>query len=232
MPAAIVKRRKLRVLGTEISLLPQIRRQAAADLGIDLEFVPRDFLSCQRQAALQPRTYDVYDQCFHNIDIVWFWGALQPIDSERIAEWEAITPLARSGGISKYASRGFGDAPVRRLYVQPGHALGPEPSRLIGMLPTIHNFDAFGYDARAFPEMSPGQESWAMLFDPRVAGRASLVDEPAIGFMDAAIAAEASGAVTFRRHRQPDDRRDRSADGSVARPPAERPLPADVVDLA
>ncbi|BDA85145.1 hypothetical protein Sa4125_26870 [Aureimonas sp. SA4125] len=60
----------IRVLGTEITLLEQLRLRAEADLGIGLVFENRDFLSAQRKAARAPDDYDVYDQCFHNLDIV------------------------------------------------------------------------------------------------------------------------------------------------------------------
>ena len=131
-----VKRRLLRVLGTSITLLPPVREQARADLGFDIEFTQLDFLDCQRQAAMEPQGYDVYEQCFHNLDIVWFWGALQPIDIARIPEWDNISDLVKLGGVSKYAGRGRGDAPVKKLYIQPGGFLGSKPSRHISMLPT------------------------------------------------------------------------------------------------
>lgn len=192
-----VPRRRLRVLGTSITLLSQVREQAKADLGFDIAFEQVDFLDCQRQAAMEPDGYDVYEQCFHNLDIVWFWGALQPIDIGRIKEWDNISDLAKTGGVSKYAARGRGDAPVKKLYVQPGGFLGPKPSRHISMLPTVHNMDSFGYDSRLFgngPDLRP---SWAWLLDPRAKGRIALVDEPAIGIFDAALAAEAQGLLDF-----------------------------------
>lgn len=192
-----IERRKLRILGTEITLLEQIRARAQADLGIDIAFEVLDFLSCQRRAALEPQTYDIYDQCFHNLDIVWFWGSLQPIDTRRITDWDRLTGLTREGGINKYAWRGHGDAPVRKLYVQPGEFLGPEQSRHISMLPTVHNLDSFGYDTRVFGKAGQHRESWAWLLDPRAKGRIALVDEPAIGIFDVALAAEAAGQMQF-----------------------------------
>jgi len=194
---AIHRRRVLRVLGTEITLLETVRERAEADLGIEIEFEVLDFISCQRKAALAPQSYDLYDQCFHNMDIVWFWGAFQPIDTHRIAEWENLSSLTKLGGINKYAWRGHGDAPVQKLYVQPGKFLGPDGSRYISMLPTVHNMDSFGYDKRLFGDNEQKKESWAWLFDPRARGRLALVDEPAIGLFDAALAAEAAGAVSF-----------------------------------
>ena len=194
---ALGQRRRLRVLGTDISLLEPIRLQAESDLGFGLDFEVLDFPSCQRKAALHAESYDIYDQCFHNLSIVWSWGALQPIDTTWVKGWDNVNDLTKRGGLNTYARRGFGDAPADKLYVQPGHSLGPEPSRFIAMLPTVHNFDGFGYDTRIFKDVGEGRESWALMFDPRAKGRLALVDEPAIGLFDAALAAEAVGAVTF-----------------------------------
>lgn len=194
---AVHRRRSLRVLGTAVTLLDQIKERAQRELGFDLEFEVLDFVSCQGKAALSPQSYDIYDQCFHNLDIVWFWGALQPIDTERIAAWDKVSDLTKRGGISRYAWRGHGDAPVKKLYVQPGDSLGSEQGRFISMLPTVHNLDSFGYDARLFGYGQRHSESWAWLLDPRAKGRVALVDEPAIGIFDAALAAEASGEMSF-----------------------------------
>jgi len=189
-------RRRLRIRGTAVTLLEPIRARAEADLGFDIEFESFDFLTCQRRAALEPEAYDIYEQCFHNLDIVWFWGALQPIDTRRIDDWDQVSGLAKEGGVSRYAPRGFGDAPVGKLYVQPGGVLGPEPTSRISMLPTVHNMDSFGYDARVFGD-ADGRPSWAWLLDPRAKGRIALVDEPGIGIFDAAMAAEAAGELRF-----------------------------------
>lgn len=190
-------RRRLRVRGTSITLLPRIREGAVADLGFDIDFELLPFPTCQRRAAMEPDDYDVYEQCFHNLDIVWFWGALQPIDIARIAEWDNISDLAKLGGISKYAWRGHGDAPVRKLYVQPGGFLGPKPTHHVSMIPTVHNMDSFGYDPRVFGGGEDRRQSWAWLLDRRARGRIALVDEPAIGLFDAALAAEAAGELEF-----------------------------------
>lgn len=190
-------RRRLRVRGTSITLLSQVREQAEADLGFSVEYEQLEFPTCQRRAAMEPEGYDVYEQCFHNLDIVWFWGALQPIDINRIREWDNISDLAKQGGISKYAWRGHGDAPVRKLYVQPGGFLGPKPSRHISMLPTVHNMDSFGYDPRVFVAADGASPSWSWLLDSRAKGRIALMDEPAIGFFDVALAAEAAGELEF-----------------------------------
>ncbi|MCC5999397.1 MAG: signal peptide prediction [Pararhodobacter sp.] len=196
-PAIRQATRTLRVLGTDITLIEPIRAHAEADLGFRLEFDVLDFQNCERKAATHAETYDVYDQCFHNLDIVWFWGALQPVDTQRIVDWDMVSPLTREGGINKFASPGFGDTPVSRLYVQPSDLLGPTPSRHVSMLPTVHNFDSFGFDRAAFGDATRGQASWSWLLSPDARGQIALVDEPAIGLLDAALAVEASGELCF-----------------------------------
>ncbi len=191
------ERRRLRVRGTSITLLKEVRERAQADLGFDVEYELLDFITCQRMSAMEPEGYDIYEQCFHNLDIVWFWGALQPIDTHRIVDWNKITELSKEGGISKYAWRGHGDAPVRKLYVQPGGFLGPKQGRYISMLPTVHNMDSFGFDTRVFGKGDVRAASWSWLLDCRAKGRIALVDEPAIGIFDAALAAEAAGELQF-----------------------------------
>ena len=191
------ERRRLRVRGTSITLLKEVRERAQADLGFDVEYELLDFITCQRMSAMEPEGYDIYEQCFHNLDIVWFWGALQPIDTHRIVDWNKITDLSKEGGISKYAWRGHGDAPVRKLYVQPGGFLGPKQGRYISMLPTVHNMDSFGFDTRVFGDGIVRASSWSWLLDRRAKGRIALVDEPAIGIFDAALAAEAAKELQF-----------------------------------
>jgi putative spermidine/putrescine transport system substrate-binding protein len=190
-------RATLRILGTEISLLEELRRRTQEDLDIEIVFDKQDFLKAQRKAAAEPESYDIYDQCFHNLDIVWYWRAIQPIDTERIALWDEITDLTKTGRIDPNARIGHGDAPVTKLYVQPSRALGPHPSRWISMLPTTHNFDSFAFR----PDLVNGSldcvTSWGALLDERWHGQAALVDEPAIGIFDAALAAQSRGLMTF-----------------------------------
>lgn len=182
----------LRVLGTEITMLDSIRRRAESDLGITLTFDCQDFLSAQQRAATHPETYDVYDQCFHNLDIVWFWRAIQPIDTQRIPLWAEVSDLTKVGRLTPDAPLGEGNIPNKRLYVQADGTLGNAPSGQIAMLPAVHNMDAFAVTESLLAEL-PGPPSWAWLLDKRVSGRVALVDEPAIGIFDAALAARATG---------------------------------------
>lgn len=187
----------IRVLGTEITLLETLRLRAEEDLGLRLVFENHDFLTAQRRAARAPEDYDVYDQCFHNLDIVWYWRAIQAIDTRRIALWDEVSSLSRTGTIGPSAHVGHGDAPVTKLYVQPDQSLSAAPSRQISMLPTVHNFDSFGFDEGVAGLSPENVTSWSMLLDPAWRGRVALVDEPAIGIFDVALAAQAAGLMRF-----------------------------------
>jgi len=186
---------KLRILGTAISLLEELRLGAERDLGMDIEYDNQDFMTAQHKAALEPQTYDIYDQCFHNLDIVWYWRAIQPIEIARIPLWDEITDLTKTGRIGPNARIGQGDAPVTKLFVQPNLALDATPSHRISMLPTTHNFDSFAYKTDV--ANSNQMTSWAALLDERWHGHSALVNEPAIGIFDAALAAQAAGLMTF-----------------------------------
>jgi putative spermidine/putrescine transport system substrate-binding protein len=185
----------LRILCTEILPWRLLKERAEADLGFPIEFMEQDFVTAQRTAAMEPESYDVYDQCFHNLDIVWHWRAIQPIDITRIDTWNEMSDLARSVGVGG-TGRGLGDAPATRLYVQPDATLSSSPTGRISMLPTEYNFDSFAINQGVAPlDVDRDVTSWAELLDPRWHGRVALVDEPAIGAFDLTMALVAAGRM-------------------------------------
>ncbi|MBU2358212.1 MAG: extracellular solute-binding protein [Alphaproteobacteria bacterium] len=186
----------LRILCTEILPWRLLKDQAEADLDFPIEFHEQDFVTAQRTAAMSPESYDVYDQCFHNLDIVWHWRAIQPIDVSRIETWDEMTGLARTIGVP---GRGVGDAPATRLYVQPDGTLSESPTGRISMLPTVHNFDSFAINQEVSTvDVDREVTSWSELLAPRWHGRVALVDEPAIGAFDLTMALVSAGRMTVR----------------------------------
>ncbi|GHG99341.1 ABC transporter substrate-binding protein [Pseudodonghicola xiamenensis] len=185
----------LRILTTEIQPWRFLKAQAEADLGFPLEFIEKDFNSAQRTAAIDPASYDIYDQCFHNLDIVWYWRAIQAIDTRRITRWDEIDDLTRTRGGQVASARG--DAPASRLFVQHDATLSDSASGRISMLPTFYNFDSFAVETTGL-DVDREVTSWAELLDSKWAGRVALVDEPAIGLFDLAMALSASGQMSFR----------------------------------
>jgi putative spermidine/putrescine transport system substrate-binding protein len=192
---------ELRVLGTSVTLQEHIRKRAEQDLGIKLRFVVQDGGSVQRDGVMHPDRYELYDQWFHSIDCLWPTHALQPIELSRIRRWDEVNALPRTGRLGKASAQagGAGCVPADRLFVQADGTLARKPSERISMLPLTHNADSFVYLQDAMPaSLTDGEESWAWLLAPELAGRVALQADAAIGAIDAALAVEASGLMRFR----------------------------------
>lgn len=175
----------LRILGTSVTQIAAVKAAAEADLGIALDFITLDGAAAQRRGALSPHSFDVYDQWFHDLDLVWPTGSLQPVDVTRLARWDEINALPKTGRIGPDAHRAVGGDPSQRLYVQLDGSLSDVPSDWVSMVPTVHNADGFAIvgDVDA--------TSWGTLLDPAWAGRVALQSDPAIGALDMLLALQA-----------------------------------------
>jgi putative spermidine/putrescine transport system substrate-binding protein len=152
-------------------------------------------LTAQQIAVTQPQAWDVYDQWFNSVKIVWGAGVCQPVDVTRLPQWENVSPLTKVGKINDEAKVGAGDAPVRLLYVQPDGSLLSDPTEQVSMLPLTHNVDAFGYHSEVVD--SEDAKSWAIFYDADYKGKVGLLNDPATGLMDLALGAQAAELATF-----------------------------------
>ncbi|AKT32027.1 extracellular solute-binding protein [Pseudomonas syringae pv. actinidiae] len=188
----------LRVLGTSVTLLESLRERAEQELGIKLVYQIHDVQTAQRIAVMQPDSYDLYDQWFHNVDFVWPARAIQPIDTRRIALWHEINDLPKRGRLRPTDQPGSGSVPSERLFVQHDSSLGSTVTERISMLPLTHNADSFAYRPERLPEgLSPANESWGWLLDSAWGGRIALQSDAAIGALDAALAVQGAGLAQF-----------------------------------
>ena len=188
----------LRILGTHVTLQEEIREQAMKDLGINLIFEPKGSAAVLQKAASKPESFDLYEQWSNSIDVLWRAKAIQPIDRSRIKYWDEISDLTKTGRVAPDASIGLGDAPYKLLYVQDDKTLGSNKTNDISFLPYVHNTDSFGYNTNIIEKGVPYEtESWGWLLDERWKGKVALINAPTIGLFDAALAAQASGLMTF-----------------------------------
>lgn len=195
----VKRRRKLRVLGTHVTLQEELRKRAEADLGIEISFQPGGSAAVLHQASTRPGSFDLYEQWSNSIRVLWQAGAIQPIDTTRLTYWDEINQLTKEGRLTPAARRGAGDAPNKLLYVQPDSMLGSTATSQISFLPYVHNVDSFGYNADVVPRgVAYETESWAWLLDERWSGRVAVVNAPTIGLFDLALAAQAKGLANFR----------------------------------
>lgn len=179
----------LRLLGTSVTQLPAVKAAAEADLGIALDFITLDGAAAQRRGALHPRSFDVYDQWFHDLDLVWPTGSLQPLDIARLHNWEQINDLPKTGRLGPDAHRAAGGDPSQHLFVQLDGGLGNTPTGQVSMVPTVHNADGFAVLG------NDDATSWGALLAPKRAGRVILQSDPAIGALDILMALRATGEM-------------------------------------
>jgi putative spermidine/putrescine transport system substrate-binding protein len=93
---------RLRILGTGVTLVPSVQAEAAKDLGVALVFDVRDGLAAQQQAVMHPQDFDVYDQWFNSLDLVWSSRSVQPIEAARMDAALA----AQTSGLARFAEIG------------------------------------------------------------------------------------------------------------------------------
>lgn len=187
----------LRVIGTSTTLTPEICRRARADLGFALSFEVLDGVSCLRRGVMAPESYDIYDQWFHSVDLLWTAGSIRAIDTARIRRWPEVVPAGTPGA----AWRGAGSRPGAVLFVRPDDTLAGEPGAgaaapRISMLPTVYNADSFAYTPEVARHYGPGaRESWAWLLDEAWHGRCTLGMDPAGSAIELVLAARAAGVL-------------------------------------
>ncbi|MFP1726666.1 ABC transporter substrate-binding protein [Lonsdalea quercina] len=188
----------LRVLGTSVTLLELLQKQAEQDLGMNIDYRVCSVKEAQRIAVMHPESYDLYDQWFHNIDFVWPAQAIQPLEIAKLQYWDEINDLPKRGRLLPGQALSRGSEPSHRLYVQDNGELGANPTDKISMLPLTHNTDSFAYQVERLPASLVGkEESWGWLVDPAFFGQVALQDEASMGVLDAVLAVQARGLFKF-----------------------------------
>jgi putative spermidine/putrescine transport system substrate-binding protein len=187
----------LRVLGTKETLLEPIRQRAEQDLGIRVHYAAVDGMTALQQAIVRPDSFDVYDH-WHTSDLAWTARVIQPISTARIDHWDDIGQLSLTGRFDPWSTGGQGDIPGRQLWVQADNRLGEQPTKMVSMVPTVHNADSAGFLPIARELLGESEpESWAWLLDDRLNGRVAIMRDPSIGIIECALSAQASGLATF-----------------------------------
>ena len=192
-----IKQVTLRFIGTGVSQINEIRDKAQADLGFKIDMRALGTEENNQIAISQPGQYDIFDGEYFSLPLVIPSGNLQPIDINKIKNFDKIVPFFTSGefdGLPVESSQGT--APYKVMYLS-----GPDstefaatPTDWATLIPFQYNADTLGYR----PDLVGRQiETWAELFNSEFKGKTSILDIPQIGIMDAAMVAEAAGLMTF-----------------------------------
>lgn len=188
----------LRLIGTGVSQINEIRDKAQEDLGFKLDMRALSTEENNQIAITQPKQYDIFDGEYFSLPLVVPSGNLQPIDVKRIKDFDKIVPIFTSGELAPGAkvNTSQGTAPRKVMFVQgkDSKEFATAPTDWATLIPFQYNADTLGYR----PDLVEGKiESWAQLFDAKFKGKTALLDIPSIGIMDAAMVIEAMGMMQF-----------------------------------
>jgi len=186
----------LRQFGTGVSNLNDVATQVKEDLGFTLEMTALDSDSVAQRAATQPKSFDIADIEYWICKKVWPAGNLQPMDTSKIKEYDRIVGIFKDGKLNPDSTIAQGTAPHSVGFVDgpEGTNFVDEESGWMTLIPTIYNADTLGIR----PDLIGRPiDSWAELLNPEFKGKASILDISSIGIMDAAMVAEATGAVQY-----------------------------------
>lgn len=191
-----IKNVTLRQFGTGVSNLNDVATQVKKDLGFMLEMTALDTDSVTQRAATQPKSFDIADIEYFICKKVWAAGNLQPMDTNKITNYDKIAGTFRSGKLTPSSTIAQGTAPHTVGFVDGPNSRtfsAPE-SGWMTLIPTIYNADTLGIR----PDLIKRPiSSWAELLNPEFKGKASILDISSIGIMDAAMVCEAMGEITY-----------------------------------
>ncbi len=187
----------LRLIGTGVSQINEIRDRAQEELGFKLEMRALSTEENNQIAITQPKQYDIFDGEYFSLPLVVPSGNLQPVEVSRIRDFDKIVSFFTTGKFDGMpVENSQGTAPYKVMYLT-----GPDstefsatPTEYVTLIPFQYNADTLGYR----PDLVTRPiESWGELFDEEFKGKTSILDIPSIGIMDAAMVAEARGLMSF-----------------------------------
>lgn len=187
----------LRLIGTGVSQINEIRDKAQEDLGFKLEMRALSTEENNQIAITQPDQYDIFDGEYFSLPLVVPSGNLRPIDIKKITAYDQIVSFFRTGEFNGMpVEKSQGTAPFRVMYLTGADSteFSATPTEFATLIPFQYNADTLGYR----PDLvGRTLESWGELFNEEFRGKTSILDIPQIGIMDAAMVAEALGLMTF-----------------------------------
>ncbi|MGI9451628.1 MAG: ABC transporter substrate-binding protein [Geminicoccaceae bacterium] len=193
-PAIVRAADPIRTVGLGVSVINEIQSQASEDLGFDVRGQALGYGAMFSKMLNQNDQYEIAEGYYNDLDVMIPAKVWQPIDTQRITDWDKVTDLCKTGKLTPESNIGQGDAPFRHLWLDENGERVEGPSRYVSMVPGWHNADSIGYNPE---ETGRPIESWGELFSEDFAGRVALLNVPQIGTMDAALAVEALGLMTF-----------------------------------
>lgn len=182
----------LRYLGTAVNQDKLIAEKFETDTGIRVQYVAVTTDEITKRAVTAPSSFDLIDTEYFSLKKIVPTGNLLGIDARRIKNADKITSLFTKGEVAGKKVGDQGTAPKKVMYLPGANAttFATSPTQFMTLIPTVYNADTLGIR----PDLIKRPiNSWAELLNPEFKGRASILNIPSIGIMDAAMVVEAKG---------------------------------------
>jgi putative spermidine/putrescine transport system substrate-binding protein len=186
----------LRYAGTAVNQHSQIAEQVKADLGINIQYIPLTSDDVVKTAVTQPNRFDILDSEYWMLKKIVPSGNLQGMDTSRIKLFDKITTVFTKGEVDGKKIGDQGTAPIKVTYLEKqfGKSFAKEPTQWMTLIPTVYTADTLGIR----PDLIGRPiEHWHELLNPEFKGKASILNIPSIGIMDAAMVVESLGEHTY-----------------------------------
>lgn len=186
----------LRQFGTGVSNQNAIADKAKEDLGITIQMTAMDSDAVAQRAVTQPKSYDIADIEYWVCKKVFPSGALQPMDTSKLSNYKYISQLFKDGKLTPDSKIAQGTAPHTVGFVEGKDStkFSPVETQWMTLIPTIYNADTLGIR----PDLIGRPiTNWKDIMDPAFKGKASILNIPSIGIMDAAMICESMGEIKY-----------------------------------
>ena len=183
----------LRYLGTGVNEGDLIGHQCFKDTGIKIEYISATTDDVTKRVVTQPNSFDVLDTEYFSLKKLVPSGNILGLEAKKIKEFNNITPVFTKGQLPNGKKIGDqGTAPWKVLYLEGANSknFSKTATDYVTLIPTVYNADTLGIR----PDLIKRPiTSWAELLNPEFKGKASILNIPSIGIMDAAMVIEATG---------------------------------------
>jgi putative spermidine/putrescine transport system substrate-binding protein len=191
-----IKNITLRQFGTGVSNLNAVAERCKQDTGITLQMTALDTDAVSQRAVTQKDSYDIADIEYFICKKIFPAGVLQPMQTSRIKNFDKIVPLFTTGKLTPTSTIAQGTAPHTVGFVEGRDStrFAKTPTEWMTLIPTIYNADTLGIR----PDLVGRPiRNWKDVMDPAFKGKASILNIPSIGIMDAAMIAESMGTIKY-----------------------------------
>lgn len=193
----------LRIAGTGVNQFKQLADKAKEDLGFNIQYTSLTSDDVVKRAVTQPTSFDLLDAEYWMMKKIVPSGVMRGMDVTKIKEYDNIVPIFTKGELpngQKMPREGIAPIKVSYLSEEVSKDFAAEPTQWMTLIPTVYNADTLGIRPDEIAKIKGTDykvSSWANLLDSDFEGKASILNIPSIGIMDAAMVCEASGLVSY-----------------------------------